>query len=316
MKDPFFSIIMPVFNTPYDLLSRSIKCVIAQQFISWELIIIEDGPCESISKAKKDFVNEKIRYFSIAHSGVSHARNFGISKARGDFICFLDSDDAYEPNHLSALYDCIMEHGSPKALFRTGMIHHLKNQSIKSELYNQSKHRNPVLFILSYHYGPSSCCVTKSILSKYLFDESSKYFEDTHLFTRILLKFPLYQIPKYTCHIYAHSLQTSQVMFLQDDALSQIKNNIKTIKALFSNFREDLADYIPRNFEKQLLSDKYLQHANGLLLANKRRLSAYCIGRSIYLNRKVNNLLYYFKYFLKLLIPQLVINARRRGFWQ
>lgn len=316
MKNPFFTIIMPVFNTPYDLLFRAIQSVTDQLFTSWELIIIEDGPCESFSKAKKDFANENMLYFSIDHSGVSRARNFGIGKAKGDFICFLDSDDAFEPDHLSALYECIMEHGSPEALFRTGMIHHLKNQSIKSELYEKSKHRNPVLFILSYNYGPSSCCVTKSILANHLFDESSKYFEDTHLFTRILLNFPLYQVPKYTCHVYAHSFQTSQVMFIQDDALNQIRNNIATIKSLFTNFGEDLVRYIPKNFEKQLLSDKYLQHANGLLLANKRKLSTYCIARSIYFNRKATNLTYYFKYFLKLIIPQLVVDARRSGFWQ
>jgi glycosyltransferase involved in cell wall biosynthesis len=306
---------MPVFNTPYDLLSRAIKSVILQKFNSWQLIVIEDGPCESFARVKNDFKDEKLRYLSIPHSGVSHARNVGISKADGDFICFLDSDDTYDPDHLSVLYHCISKHGFPEALFRTGMIHHLKNKSIKSELYIQSQHNNPILFILSHNYGPSSCCVTKSILTNHLFDESSKYFEDTHVFTRILLNFPLYQVAKYTCHIYAHSYQTTHLMFLQDDALVQIKNNISTIKSLFNNFREELAVYIPRNFEKQLISDKYLQHANGLLLANKRRLSTYCIGRSIYLNRKVDNLIYYFKYFLKLLIPQLMINARRQGFW-
>ncbi|MBK8502191.1 MAG: glycosyltransferase family 2 protein [Saprospiraceae bacterium] len=315
MKDPFFSIIMPVFNTPYDLLSRAIKSVTLQKFTSWQLIIIEDGPSESFSKAKNDFPKGKVLYLSVPHSGVSHARNVGISNANGDFICFLDSDDAYDPDHLSELYDSISEHGFPQALFRTGMIHHLKNESVKSALYNQSLHRNPVLFILSNNYGPSSCCVTKSVLSEHFFDESSKYFEDTHLFTRILLNYPLYQVSKYTCHVYTHSSQATHVMFLQDDALSQIKNNISTIKSLFSNFREELTEYIPRNFEKQLLSDKYLQHANGLLLANRRSLSTYCIGRSIYFNRKFDNNIYYFKYFLKLIIPQLVINARSRGFW-
>ena len=111
MKDPLFSIIMPVYNRE-SFLPRSIESVLQQTYSDYELICIDDGSTDGSSKiiqgySKKD---PRIKYVHQTNKGRCLARNIGLKHARGHWACFLDSDDFYFPNHLSAIKDLIEKH--------------------------------------------------------------------------------------------------------------------------------------------------------------------------------------------------------------
>jgi glycosyltransferase involved in cell wall biosynthesis len=294
----FFSVILPVYNTPESLLRRAIESLINQSFTEWELLIIEDGSYQDILKIKNTFNSKRITYFSGSHLGVSHARNIGISNAQGRYIVFLDADDEFLSNHLSSLYQEIHNQKYPEALFRTGMIHSFQGRRIETGLYNEKEYDNSIRFILSTFYGVISFCVARSIFENIRFNESARYFEDSDFFVRALLKFPLYQVPNYTCVAHAHINQTSHRMFFDANAYQNVKSNINTIQDLFRQHPE-IKQYLPKGFTGQLISDKYLQHANGLLLASKLRPAIGCLLHSIITNRKISNIIYYIKFVLK-----------------
>lgn len=95
------SIIMPAYNCE-KYVSAAIESVICQTYFNWELIVVDDCSIDdtfavissySDDKRIKVFGNEKNR-------GVSYTRLVAVSKAKGDWIAFLDSDDVWEPDKL------------------------------------------------------------------------------------------------------------------------------------------------------------------------------------------------------------------------
>lgn len=98
IKNNLVSIIMPAYNSQ-KFICEAIESVINQSHTNWELIIINDGSSDQTSELVKIYLkDERIRFVEQSNSGVSKARNQGLSMMRGDFFCFLDSDD-FLPKH-------------------------------------------------------------------------------------------------------------------------------------------------------------------------------------------------------------------------
>ncbi|HMO12760.1 MAG TPA: glycosyltransferase family A protein [Pirellulaceae bacterium] len=93
MLVPQFSIVIPAYNAE-EHIARSIKSVIGQTFVDWELIIVNDGSIDETKAVVETFlIDGRIRYFDQKNQGVSSARNFGASCAIAPWLVFLDSDD-------------------------------------------------------------------------------------------------------------------------------------------------------------------------------------------------------------------------------
>ena len=94
MEKPFFSIIIPVYNREV-LIRKSIQSALNQDFIDFEIIVIDDGSTDGTALAVKQFSDSRVKYFYQTNQERSAARNNGVLKSKGKFICFLDSDDYY-----------------------------------------------------------------------------------------------------------------------------------------------------------------------------------------------------------------------------
>ncbi|GAB3001801.1 glycosyltransferase family 2 protein [Psychrosphaera aestuarii] len=98
-----FSIIMPAYNAE-KFIDIAIKSVTAQEYPLWELIIVNDGSTDSTLDKVKAWAKEEPRiiYLNQNNGGKpSIARNNGLKRATGEYICFLDADDTYEPSRLA-----------------------------------------------------------------------------------------------------------------------------------------------------------------------------------------------------------------------
>ena len=105
-NNPKISVIVPVYNVE-KYLPRCIDSILTQTFTDFELLIIDDGSTDNSSKicdeyAKKD---ARVRVFHKENGGVGSARNMGICEAKGQWICFVDSDDWLEINCYSSLME-------------------------------------------------------------------------------------------------------------------------------------------------------------------------------------------------------------------
>lgn len=103
------SVIIPVYNTE-KYLRRCFDSVIAQDYKNLEIVIINDGSednSEQIINEYKKKYPELISYYKKENSGVADTRNFGIEKAQGDYIMFLDSDDYIDKALLKTLEEYV-----------------------------------------------------------------------------------------------------------------------------------------------------------------------------------------------------------------
>ncbi|WP_447636460.1 glycosyltransferase family 2 protein [Flavobacterium microcysteis] len=99
---PFFSVIIPLYNKENSI-KNTLNSLLAQTFNDFEVIIVNDGSTDQSESKALEVNDARIRLFSTENSGVSKARNYGISKASGTLVAFLDADDYWFPNHLEHL---------------------------------------------------------------------------------------------------------------------------------------------------------------------------------------------------------------------
>lgn len=103
--NPFFSIIVPVYNRA-DLLGETIETILAQEFEDFEVILVDDKSTDNSLEVSQNFAQRdgRIHVFALAQNeGRCAARNKGLAEAKGEWICYLDSDDFYTSKHLLSL---------------------------------------------------------------------------------------------------------------------------------------------------------------------------------------------------------------------
>ncbi len=182
------SVIIPVYNTKTYLL-KCVESVLAQTFTDFELILVDDGStdgseelCESC--AARD---ERIRVFHQKNRGVSAARNLGVSHAQGEWICYVDSDDAVLPDYLKDM----VEAADDDTGLVMSSITHVRHAGVIPEDITVSG-KEMVRYFLDHHIlvdsGPVAKLFLRRILTQYqlTFPENICYGEDMVYFYRYL----------------------------------------------------------------------------------------------------------------------------------
>ncbi len=109
MHKPRISVIVPIYNVE-KYLDRCLDTIKNQTFVDFEVLLINDGtPDRSMDIAEK-YADEDSRFiiYNKTNGGLSDARNYGIDRARGEFLVFVDSDDYLHEDYLKTMYeDCI-----------------------------------------------------------------------------------------------------------------------------------------------------------------------------------------------------------------
>lgn len=119
MNRPFFSILIPVYNVE-KYLSVCLESVLQQSFTDYEIILVDDGSKDSSGQICDEYAVRYPNIIRVLHKenqGQISARVAGLQLAKGNYVCFLDSDDCWMENTLSRLHDTIEETNSDVVLF-------------------------------------------------------------------------------------------------------------------------------------------------------------------------------------------------------
>ena len=101
MDHPMISIITPTFNRA-DFIIKALESVKVQTYENFEHIIVDDGSTDDTRERLKPFLKDpRFHYFYQENQGQSTARNLALSKMRGEFVCFLDSDNFWVHDKLA-----------------------------------------------------------------------------------------------------------------------------------------------------------------------------------------------------------------------
>lgn len=186
------TVVMPIYNSE-NYLQDSIRSVLNQTFSNFELLLINDGSTDKSGKICTDFSQQDKRIVVIdkKNEGPSAARNLGIDKAKGKYLCFIDSDDEYDQNYLKkmlgyvGIYDFIAcgiqsFNDNGKSTLSKGII----CESIKQI------HQNLITIIeTSILNSPINKLYNVQLLksNQFKFDESMDVGEDYHFNMNVLM---------------------------------------------------------------------------------------------------------------------------------
>ncbi len=189
-----FSIVIPTYNRAA-FLPKAIESVLAQTFAVWELIIVDDGSTDNTREVVSRYSDSRIIYIYQQNAERSAARNNGVNHAKGDYVCFLDSDNYMLPYRLENLADSITNE-SEFACYYTD-IKYLHEQTGSITLKTGKSYLFPInvdLLIQDIIATPQICCATE-ILRKHQFNTALSIGEDMELLFRITAEYPLIYIP-------------------------------------------------------------------------------------------------------------------------
>ena len=101
--EPIISVIVPVYKVE-EYLPRCLDSLMAQTLRQIEILLIDDGSPDRCGEICEDYArrDERFRCFHTENRGLSAARNYGIERARGEWLMFVDSDDWVEPDFCEA----------------------------------------------------------------------------------------------------------------------------------------------------------------------------------------------------------------------
>lgn len=108
---PEISVIIPMYKTPKLRLRKCLESLSEQTFRDFEVLVIDDGNAPGYEYLKEEYekADSRIHFIRQKHSGVSVARNLGLSLAKGKYISFVDSDDYVDPLFLEELHDAMKD---------------------------------------------------------------------------------------------------------------------------------------------------------------------------------------------------------------
>lgn len=108
MNKGLISVIIPMYNSE-KFIQNCLKSVVNQTYKELEILVINDGSidCSESIVRRMMCIDHRIKLISTRNKGVSAARNYGISVAKGDYIFFLDADDELPIDSFQSLIDCI-----------------------------------------------------------------------------------------------------------------------------------------------------------------------------------------------------------------
>lgn len=96
------TVIVPCYNCEKKI-QRCLNSILSQTYADFEVLVINDGSTDNTATIVKSFNDSRIRLINQNNSGVSIARNRGISEASGEWIAFVDGDDYIENTYLQSL---------------------------------------------------------------------------------------------------------------------------------------------------------------------------------------------------------------------
>lgn len=125
---PRISVVV-IFLNAARFLREALESVRAQTFDDWELLMVDDGSSDASSEIARAFAAGEPRARYLDHPGhdnrgMSASRNRGVKEASGDWVAFLDSDDAWMPDHLFSLLTISKERQSTELVYGPGVLWH------------------------------------------------------------------------------------------------------------------------------------------------------------------------------------------------
>ena len=175
MIDDYVSIILPCYNTSA-FISETIKSILKQSYVQFELIIVNDGSTDNSEQIILSFKDLRVKLINQNNQGVSSARNSGLKLAQGEFIIFFDADDIMSDDFLQSRINVLKLMPNIHGVGGKIIAFNLKNENVFNSI---CPGENAIKDILLYNLKTSTC--PSNYLFKHTFLKQNKLSFNTNL---------------------------------------------------------------------------------------------------------------------------------------
>jgi glycosyltransferase involved in cell wall biosynthesis len=249
------SVIIPTYNRKH-IIEGAIKSALNQTFKDYEIIVVDDGSTDG-TREFLESLSIPITIISKENGGVSSARNVGIQNAKGKYIAFLDSDDAWLPDKLKMQVEYLESHPDMPLVYTDEYI------EVNGEVLPQMRFQRADVgddvkdnfllsgFVQKTPIHTSAVMVQKSILDEVgYFNETLKIHEDSELWNRISKKYQFgYIDTPLAIFRYKDGVEHLMKDFLSDSELSKEEGK-KYLKLYEEMHKDDMTDEIRMSIEE------------------------------------------------------------------
>lgn len=199
MDSPLISVIIPIFNRA-ELISETIGSVLSQSYRNWECIVVDDGSRDGTETIVKAFTEKdsRIQFYKRPLDkikGAASCRNFGLEKAKGDFIQYLDSDDLLMSNKFEEQLKLLKEETSTGIIVscKWGSFNNASQLKVKKKWNSYGNYHPAVKILFTFGKFNEYLPLMTYLIPKELcllagpWEESLSYNDDGEYFSRVLL---------------------------------------------------------------------------------------------------------------------------------
>ena len=183
--NPFFTVIMPLYNHEA-YVGHAVQSVLAQTFGDFELVVCNDGSTDGSLEIVDGFGDHRIRVIDKPNGGTVSALNSCLLNARGQYICWLSSDDLYAPGKLALHWE--HHHAQPASPLSFAPFGYLRDGVTVPDV--QLRPESPARlaqFLEGNYVNGLSVCADRRLYAQYgLFDSRFRYAHDVERWYQFL----------------------------------------------------------------------------------------------------------------------------------
>lgn len=258
------SIVIPLYNKENSI-KRTLDSVLNQTSRNYEVVIVDDGSTDGSAEIVKGYSCDNINYYYKANGGVSSARNYGIQKAKGEWIMILDADDCLIDSALDDFYSMIEEHQAD--MYMAGFYIELPERrifvnKISKPTYLKDNFRDS--YFLVYDTRAGAFVVKKEIALRFSFDENLSLNEDMKTVHEYLRNCRTFYSPK-SVMIYKSDFSTLSKVYNKPERDFRINADLKNKPfweqmLLAENLARGIRDYKSLRFDIIKKYNKYMPY--------------------------------------------------------
>ncbi|MEZ7765767.1 glycosyltransferase [Gemella sp. 27098_8_92] len=315
MTKELISIIVPVYNVE-KYLKKCVDSIVNQTYKNLEIILVDDGATDNSGKICDELVelDNRIKVYHKKNGGLSDARNYGVERATGDYIGFVDSDDYIDAEMYERLYEAIKKENVDVAECNLKIVYPEKTDLFTDQKYYQICNKQEYLeeyLKIEKIFGSACVRLTKADIAKKLKFPVGKLYEDTYYaydLIGIVDKYVIVDNPYYNYLMRENSITNAKfnprifdLIEIVEKFHTNVYKNYPSLKeaadcrkmyAYFSVLNSILLeeDFKNNSFYKQIIDyfkEEYTKLLRNKYITRNRKLSILLIKFSINLYRKV-----------------------------
>ena len=273
------SIIIATYNRS-KLLKECIESLLAQTYPNIEIIVVDDGSTDDTQATIKEIAQKhnNVRYYSRPHLGAPATRNFGLTKATGEFVSFFDSDDLWPPNYIETMVKSLQANPDFDVVY--SKIMNLIDGEIQGSYITTEKpptgYITSELFFRGRPFNlPSSTIFRKNAFNDVFWEETTENCDDFDILLRISTKSKFMYVPD----VYMIYRKT------EDSITASAKKRLFTYHMYVMErfyFRLGGSSYVPRKLALHKISHLYRSLALKHYRAGNRKASIALLEKALY----------------------------------